>query len=46
MKGTKLCLIGVCFSLTGIALNTNNDAALAMSMLGLVAAFAGFFIKD
>ena len=46
MKGIKLGLVGVCLGLTGIAIATNNDAAIATAFIGFVLASAGMFLKD
>ena len=41
MKGTKLCLIGVCVSLLGIALSTYNFFAICGASIGLLLAIVG-----
>ena len=46
MKGIKVGIVGVCFSLLGIAFATSNALAYGCAAVGLALAVIGCFIKD
>ena len=46
MKGIKVGIVGVCFSLLGIAFSTNNVLAYGSAAIGLIVAIIACFIKD
>ena len=46
MKGVKIGIIGICVSLFGIALATNNVFAVGGAGIGLLLSIVGCFIKD
>lgn len=46
MKGIKIGIVGVCLSLLGIALSTNNVLAYGCAALGLLASIIGCLIKE
>ena len=46
MKGIQLGLVGVCLSLTGIAVSTNNTFAMSAAAVGFILAVIGCLIKD
>ena len=46
MKGIKVGIVGVCFSLLGIAFATSNALAYGCAAVGLALAVIGCFTKD
>lgn len=46
MKGIKMGIVGVCISLLGIALSTNNALAYGCATIGVVVSAVGCFVKN
>ena len=46
MKGIKIGIVGICFSLLGIAFALNNFLAICGASIGLVLSFIGCFTKE
>ena len=46
MKGIKIGIVGVCFSLLGISFAMNNFIAICGASIGFLFALVGCFIKD
>lgn len=46
MKGIKIGIVGVCISLLGMALSTNNAIAYGCAIIGLLISIIGCFIKE
>ena len=46
MKGIKIGIVGVCISLLGIALSTNNELVYGCATIGVIVSVIGCFVKD
>lgn len=46
MKGIKLGIVGLCVSLLGIAVATNNVGAIAAAFFGMILSVCGCFIRE
>ena len=46
MKGLKIGIVGICVGLIGLAIATNNVAAIGGTIIGFVLSLIGCFVKD
>jgi len=46
MKGVKVGLLGVCLSLMGLAVASNNIIAIGLGFIGVTVSVAAMFVKD
>lgn len=46
MNGIKLGILGICLSLLGIAVATNNFIAISAAAIGFVLSILGYFKKE
>lgn len=46
MKGVKVGLLGVCLSLMGLAVASNNIIAIGLGFIGLAVSVAALFVKE
>lgn len=46
MTGIKISIVGICVSLFGLAMATNNIIAISAAAVGLVISIIGCIVKD